>query len=301
MAIHRGNFDENEHSQLIRELGEKLRSIREAQGLSISVVSDVTKIQRHYLQAIEDGELSKLPRGPYVRGFVRQYCEFLSATDLWSVYDELTQQTQPFNATQESEPDYIASPNVFKSSSHWWIYLIVFISLAAAAWITWNYRGEITNLSTNPIDGGTAAVSNDRMAASADQPLPAAVQLSEGGNVDLSWMDGNRPAAATATVLSSDTAPEPAVQAAVAKNVIRIEAIASVWLSVSAGEQSLFRKTIKSGESCSFEVTNTAIRVRYGNPAGAVVTWNGSTANPIGTGSRPKTINYYPDGTSSEE
>lgn len=300
MAIHRGNFDENEHSQLIRELGEKLRSIREAQGLSIIVVSDVTKIQRHYLQAIEDGELSTLPRGPYVRGFVRQYCEFLSAADLWSVYDELTQQTQSFNATPESEPDYIASPNVFKSSSHWWIYLIILLSLGAAAWITWNYRGEITNLSTNPIDGGTATVSNDRMAASADQLLPAA-QPSEGGNVDLSWMDGNRPAAAQTTALSADTVSKPAVQATAAKNVIRIETIASVWLGVSAGEQTLFRGTIKSGESRSFEVTTKAIRVRYGNPAGAVVTWNGSTANPLGPGSRPKTINYLPDGTSSEE
>lgn len=300
MAIHRGNFDENEHSELIRELGEKLRSIREAQGLSIIVVSDITKIQRHYLQAIEDGELSRLPRGPYVRGFVRQYCEFLSAADLWGVYDELTQQKQSLNATPESEPDYIASPNVFKSSSHWWIYLIILVSLAAAAWITWNYRGEITNLSTNPIDGGTAAASNDRAAASADQPLPSA-QPSEGGNVDLSWMDGKSPASATETALSADTAPEPAAQADAAKNVIRIDAIASVWLSVSAGEQTLFRSTIKSGESRSFEVTNKAIRVRYGNPAGAVVTWNGSTANPLGTGSKPKTIIYHPDGMSSEE
>lgn len=299
MAIHRGNIDEEEYSRLIRELGEKLRSIREAQGLSIIVVSDITKIQRHYLQAIEDGELSKLPRGPYVRGFVRQYCEFLSAADLWSVYDELTRQTQSVNATPESEPDYIASPNVFKSPSHWWIYLIILISLAAAAWITWSYRGEITNISTNPVNGGTATVSNDRATAAADQPLPA-VQPGEGSSVDLSWMDGNRPAAATAAALSADTAAEPVARTPAEKNVIRIEAIASVWLNVSAGEQTLFRGTIKSGENRSFEVTGKAIRVRYGNPAGAVVTWNGSTTNPLGTGSRPKTINYHPDGTSSE-
>lgn len=299
MAIHRGNFDEEEHSQLIRDLGEKLRSIREAQDLSIVVVSDITKIQRRYLQAIEDGELSKLPRGPYVRGFVRQYCEFLSAADLWSVYDELTRQTQSVGTTQESEPDYTASPNVFKSPSHWWIYLIILISLAAAAWITWSYRGEITSLSTNPVNGGTATVSNDRAAASAsaDQPSPA-VQPNESGSVDLSWMDGNKPASATA--LSADMAAESQAPAA-EKNVIRIEAIASVWLNVSTGGQTLFKGTIKSGENRSFEVNDKSVRVRYGNPAGAVVTWNGATTNPLGTGSRPKTINYLPDGTSSEE
>lgn len=304
MGIHNGNIDDNEYSCLIHELGEKLRSIREAQRLSIDVVSDITKIQGHYLKAIEEGDLAKLPKGPYVRGFIRQYCEFLSAKDLWASYDELTRQTQSASLTEENELDYIRS-DVFKASSHWWICLIILISLAAAAWITWNYRGEITNRSTNPVDGGTVAASIDRRAnetvLTVSSVLPRSQDSTDNSSVDLSWMDGNRPAVEATTTpaaLSEDT--QQATQAPSEKNVVYIEASSSVWLSVSVGDQSLFRGTIKSGESKSFKVTNKAVRVRYGNPAGAAATWNGTTSNPVGLGSKPKTVNYHPDGKISE-
>ena len=39
----------------IKELGARLKSIREAQELSISDISNTTKIQKHYLAAIEEG------------------------------------------------------------------------------------------------------------------------------------------------------------------------------------------------------------------------------------------------------
>lgn len=57
------------------ELGKVLREAREAKGLSIDDVQELTKIQKRYLEAIEDGNYDILPGQFYVRAFIRQYAE----------------------------------------------------------------------------------------------------------------------------------------------------------------------------------------------------------------------------------
>jgi len=83
----------------LKELGSKLTRIREAQSLTISEISNKTKIQKRYLSAIEDGRIDLLPKGPYVRSFIRQYCEYLSAGDLWNTYDAITKNEQKKSAS----------------------------------------------------------------------------------------------------------------------------------------------------------------------------------------------------------
>ncbi|WP_088072223.1 helix-turn-helix domain-containing protein [Gottfriedia luciferensis] len=57
------------------ELGKFLREAREAKGLSIDDVQELTKIQKRYLEAIEEGNYDILPGQFYVRAFIRQYAE----------------------------------------------------------------------------------------------------------------------------------------------------------------------------------------------------------------------------------
>lgn len=313
--MYRGNLDEKERDQIIRELGEKLHDIRKAQDFSIAIISDITKIQKNYLVAIEEGNLSKLPKGPYIRGFIRQYCEFLSAMDLWNAYDAVTQTETPQleEKTNEAGQGCIAAPTMFKISPRWWIYIVIIISLVSAGWVTWNYRGEITGISTSPIGGGAAAVSHDKQEPATVSSADITISEDSIISVDLNWMDG-RPAAVTPASQEADPstanqqdAQEPtqsaatAAMAPTAKNTLHIKAIAKVWLSVSSGKQSLYMGTINFGESKSFTITNKAVRVRYGNPSGAVVTWNGSTANPLGGGAKPMTRTYHPNGKVTEE
>ncbi|PEJ60185.1 MULTISPECIES: RodZ domain-containing protein [unclassified Bacillus (in: firmicutes)] len=57
------------------ELGKFLKEAREAKGLSIDDVQELTKIQKRYLEAIEEGNYEILPGQFYVRAFIRQYAE----------------------------------------------------------------------------------------------------------------------------------------------------------------------------------------------------------------------------------
>lgn len=58
-------------------LGERLRTAREEQGLSLAQVASATRILPRYIQALEIGDLGSLPGDVYARGFIRNYAQLL--------------------------------------------------------------------------------------------------------------------------------------------------------------------------------------------------------------------------------
>lgn len=54
-------------------IGQELQEARLEKGLSLDDIQQVTKIQKRYLQAIENGQFDQLPGPFYERAFVRQY------------------------------------------------------------------------------------------------------------------------------------------------------------------------------------------------------------------------------------
>ncbi|WP_078576442.1 helix-turn-helix domain-containing protein [Salipaludibacillus agaradhaerens] len=59
----------------VSELGIRLKNAREEKGYSLDELQRVTKIQKRYLIAIEDGDFSKMPGDFYGRAFVKSYAE----------------------------------------------------------------------------------------------------------------------------------------------------------------------------------------------------------------------------------
>lgn len=59
----------------LTELGNRLKEAREAKGLSLDQLQDLTKIQKRYLKGIEEGNYSMMPGKFYVRAFIKQYAE----------------------------------------------------------------------------------------------------------------------------------------------------------------------------------------------------------------------------------
>lgn len=86
------------------DIGDKLKSAREAKGLSIQDIEKATKIQSRYLEAIENNEFDKLPGDFYVRAFIRQYAQVvgLDGKELLSDYHEDIPESKPDEYVENS-------------------------------------------------------------------------------------------------------------------------------------------------------------------------------------------------------
>ncbi|MBD2576712.1 helix-turn-helix domain-containing protein [Oscillatoria sp. FACHB-1406] len=61
----------------LEEIGKYLFQMRQEQRLSLETIAQQTRIQKYQLEAIEQGNLSKLPPPVYVQGFIKLYAGYL--------------------------------------------------------------------------------------------------------------------------------------------------------------------------------------------------------------------------------
>jgi cytoskeletal protein RodZ len=62
------------------DIGQALRALREAKGLSLTDIADRTCVRRAYLQALEELNIDQLPSRPFAVGYVKAYAEALGAS-----------------------------------------------------------------------------------------------------------------------------------------------------------------------------------------------------------------------------
>lgn len=80
------------------ELGEQLKYARQEKNISLDEIQTVTKIQKRYLEAIENGDFDKLPGSFYIKAFIKSYAEAvgLDYEALMEQYEhELPETSQP--------------------------------------------------------------------------------------------------------------------------------------------------------------------------------------------------------------
>ncbi|MGA7195320.1 MAG: helix-turn-helix transcriptional regulator [Anaerolineales bacterium] len=98
---------------MTESIGSTLKQRREARHLSIEQVAEQTRVRMHYLQALENDDLSAIPSMVQARGFLRIYAEFLGlnldALSSAPRSNESQSITSPVAATAEPLPAPIHS------------------------------------------------------------------------------------------------------------------------------------------------------------------------------------------------
>jgi len=86
----------------VESLGNKLRINREAKGWTFDYISRETNISTRYLEALEREDFSCFPGEPYVKGFLKNYGEYLgiNGEELLSLYRSIKLQEQPVPVEQ---------------------------------------------------------------------------------------------------------------------------------------------------------------------------------------------------------
>ncbi|MCB0387013.1 MAG: helix-turn-helix domain-containing protein, partial [Bdellovibrionales bacterium] len=97
----------------MKRTGERLKASREEQKLTISEVSLSTKINPRVLQAMEAGQLEKLPAISFLRGFIRTYASFLKldGNELLELFsEELEEKKQSLEEDGAETPEEAPAP-----------------------------------------------------------------------------------------------------------------------------------------------------------------------------------------------
>ncbi|MDH4419905.1 MULTISPECIES: helix-turn-helix domain-containing protein [Bacillus] len=101
------------------ELGQKLNEAREAKGLSIDQLHEITKIQKRHLVAIEEGNYDVLPGAFYARAFIKQYADAvgLNGEELLVEYQSTIPQSEKREVPQVSTGQ--KTQETMQKSSSW--------------------------------------------------------------------------------------------------------------------------------------------------------------------------------------
>lgn len=257
---------------IVTELGERLKQEREAKGLSINQLQDMTKIQKRYLVGIEEGNYSMMPGKFYVRAFIKQYAEALGLDP-----DEIFEQYKEDIPTTYNEdlPEQLSRVQSRKSMSpgtskvlDFLPKILIGVFVVGALVLVWYWMVKSAgDEATNQENDGNNPVNIEESKDVAD----------EGENTDdtagedtVENPDGtNEENEVEEPVEEPET---PVQELAVAENngsstvydlknadkfEIKVASTGSTWVSVKNGAgKSFFEKTLQKDESETVDLTN---------------------------------------------
>jgi cytoskeletal protein RodZ len=306
----------------LADLSEQAKQRREAAGLSLEEISQSTKIHRRFLEAIEQGDIDKLPGMVFSRGFIKNYLVSIGAEDLYPEFENLLK-TDAGAVQTESLVSYMPPQKGFQKNSRWWLYGLLFAIIGISLFIVWQQRDDLIALKENPPATDTAVLSEDQSteAESLVEPEIAAVPEESGEKVQKPEKSGEQKGTENAEVeeiaapvsqggtdrpvspdedmawLPGSEEREASLQEeSVAEGNLVIRAAGPCWIRVTRNEEITFQGTLQSGDVHRVTV-DSATRIRYGNAGAVRHSWNGDDLGTIGGSGEVVTLEYLPDGS----
>lgn len=281
------------------ELGQWLRSAREAKNLSLVQVEAATRIRQKYLAALESGDWEELPGDVAGRGFLRNYVTFLGL-DPQDAFARLGQPEAEANDPTRTS-DAMGGPRAVdyrpmdldlwedRTRGVRWVGIglvvgIVLILSLAGWWLWANNPQVFANLlpaQPLPATATSPAVVEPHGTATAAAAPTTAFRITATPTSPIFTLP-------TPTPTATRVAPRPAT-ATPTDMPQQIELIADArqraWMRVTADGQVIYERVMEAGGQETWQAQQVMV-VRTGNAGGVEVTVNGEAQGSLGaTGS----------------
>jgi cytoskeletal protein RodZ len=263
------------------ELGARLRQAREGQGLSLAQAAVDTRILQQSLIALEEGAYQRLPGDVVIRGFIRNYAQYLGmpADELIELYRRERGATDKIRIVPATTPPRSRS---YVLPSFFGVFFVT-VALVGLAYVALNAIGRIGS-------GGVAEVAAPVPSATVPPPSPlpsptpgAAAQIGSAPTsrplVAATARPGSQAAGGAAlTVTPTSIAAVPIV---VELRIASLRGDESSWVRVQSDGNTIYEGVMRSGQRQVFEAQRR-ILIRAGNPPAVMVTVNGLEQGPLG-------------------
>ncbi len=313
----------------LKEIGLRLKEARESAGISLQKVSADLKIRPAVLEAIENGDVTVFPRGPYAVGFVKNYVRYLRLDE--SIIDEFRSALEEWyrpetHEVREKIKRYGSGGDRFIKRGRVWLTFVLILVVAGSVAFVWQQRElikkqlllqkhvEVAQQSPNS-NANTQEKTKSSIEASEkkEKDLKAnEVKTAKKENAVKNAVENTQTVAETNNTLSADNSqaiveqkevkPEQQEQekpASLPKKVhVKIFTTGRCWVRVKDGDKVLFVGILQPGQEREF--TGNTLTIRYGNTGAVRVEVNGKDLGVIGGRGRVAEFTYYPDGKIEE-
>lgn len=253
------------------EIGQKLRNARIKKGYTIDDLQQITKIQKRYLIAIEEGQFDHLPGDFYVRAFIKQYSDAvgISSDDLLEEYKADIPNSQP---TQESAPEETKTRTIKEESNSFFsnlgnyipqivvgIVIIVIVGVIAFGMV---HRNQSASSVTIPKDNTTQTTKKSTKKTAKKTTKSTTKKTTSELTVKESSTEG------TYTITNAPTS---------GLKVVVEGSGGQAWIQFKEGSNTTWQQALSSGEKKETTVSSdtTTFTVQTGNVTNTKVTIDG--------------------------
>lgn len=261
------------------ELGTRLKEARLSKGYSLDDLQEITKIQKRYLTAIEEGNYSIMPGTFYVRAFIKQYAEAvgLDAEELLDEHKKEIPNQQKEDVAQSISQsptrrrlDTRSTNRMLESMPKIIVGLFIVVILVAS-WFLFQQRmstGDQEEIQEE------APVEYEQQTPPASDGEPAQDAPAE----DEQTTDEKEPVEEPAAQVISPGTPDGETTSytltGTDKMALRIEVTGETWVGIrdANGTEQVEDRVYTAGEVVEFDATaNAYARIRLGNANNAKV------------------------------
>lgn len=253
----------------MHELGELLKKARQDNELSLREISERTKIQVHYLEALEEGDFGKFPGEVYLKGALRNYAEAvgLDQETVLAHYRRLAGEPPAEEAVEPVKKPHSrprALPGERGPSFIYGLIIILLLLAAGGYWFVNNYQKDGLPLEPDPSG-------NQDEPAELEDPAPP------GGEAPGKEETPPPETAVEIRVSAAESTARETVFSVENTEQLELELLCTerCWIKMLVdGKEQFSQRNFRKGE----EITAGAagqIWIRLGNPRGVKLTMNG--------------------------
>jgi cytoskeleton protein RodZ len=274
MCIFTGGFAFLDHP--MEEIGRTLKDRRERLGLTLEEVERSTRIRTNRLQALEAGEFDSLPSEVQVRGFLRNYADYLGLMpdEILNKYAALRGEVRRKSGLGlrrgKTDPERYALERGSRRRSIMELLISGFIVVAVAAVFIWGAGSIVASLNSPK----PTAVSQALIQASETTEIPTETS----SPVPQLSLEG----VAVTALAESGTTPTPTLILPVLDSVrIELTAVSETWVRLSVDGEEVFQGRMETGDQLNY-TGEEKIELLTGNAGGLRVVFNGQDQGPLG-------------------